>query len=90
MNESFIGYNDSAILNRLAEFPATLFRLKPVFLRTFWTSSSLKNDVTPSIVNVTMRYIIDDVMKFKLATEWRHAGPCCVREVIYQPINHWV
>ena len=23
-----------------------------------------------------MRYMIDDVMKFKLATEWRHAGPC--------------
>ena len=22
-----------------------------------------------------MRHIIDDVMKFKLATEWRHAGP---------------
>ena len=25
MNESFIVYNDSAILNRLSEFPATLF-----------------------------------------------------------------
>ena len=24
MNESFIVYNDSAILNRLSEFPATL------------------------------------------------------------------
>ena len=27
-----------------------------------------KNDATPSIVSVTMRYKIDDVMKFKLAT----------------------
>ena len=30
--------------------------------------SSCKKDVTPSIVNVTMLYHIDDVMKFKLAT----------------------
>ena len=30
-------------------------------------SSSCKNEVTPSIVNVTMPYEIDDVMKLKLA-----------------------
>ena len=28
-----------------------------------------------------MPYVIDDVMKIKLATEWRHAGPCPVRAV---------
>ena len=28
MNESFIVYNDSAILNRLSEFPATLVQTK--------------------------------------------------------------
>ena len=39
-------------------------------------SLSCKNDVTPSIVTVTRLYVIDDGMKIKLATEWRHAGPC--------------
>ena len=83
MNESFIVYNDSAILNRLSEFPATLVQTESRFFRTFWTLSSCENDVTSSIV-------IDDVIKIKLATEWRHVGPYPVRAVIYQPINHWV
>ena len=38
-----------------------------------------------SIVNVIMPYVIDGVMKIKLAIELRHAR---VRAVIYQPINH--
>ena len=80
MNESFIVYNDSAILNRLSEFPATQVQTES---HTFWTLSSCENDVTPSIV-------IDDVIRIKLATEWRHIGQCPVRAVIYQPINHWV
>ena len=29
----------------------------------------------PSVVNVTMGYVIDDVMRIKLATEWSQAGP---------------
>ena len=82
-NKSFIVYNDSAILNRLSEFPATLVQTETRILRTFWMSSSCESDVTPSIV-------IDDVMKIKLATEWRHVGPCPVGAVIYQPINHYV
>ena len=32
-------------------------------------SISCKNDVTPSIFTVTQLYVIDDVMKIKLATE---------------------
>ena len=63
MNESFIVLNDSAILNKLSEFRQLLFRLKHVFLHTFWTSSGCENGVTLSIVNVTMPYVIDDVMK---------------------------
>ena len=47
-------------------------------------SSSCENDVTPSIVNFTMPYVLNDVMKNKLATEWRQACPCRVRAVIYQ------
>ena len=35
MNESFIVYNESAILNRLTEFPTTLVRLKRVFYVDF-------------------------------------------------------
>ena len=71
-------------------FPQLLFRLKPVFLQTILTPSSCENHVTTSIVNVTMPYVLNDVMKIKLATKWRHAGPCPVRAVIYQPINHRV
>ena len=44
----------------------------------------------PSIVNVTMPYVLNGVMKIKLAMEWRHVGPYPVRAVIYQPIDHWV
>ena len=51
---------------------------------------SCKNDVTPYSVNVTMPYVIGDIIKIKLATEWRHASPCPARAVIYQPIIHWV
>ena len=29
----------------------------------------------PSIVDVSMPYVIDDIMKIKLATEWRHTSP---------------
>ena len=45
MNESFRICNDSAILERVLEFPALLFGLKRVI--------SCKNDVTPSIANIT-------------------------------------
>ena len=42
-------------------------------------SISCKNDVTSSIVSITRLYVIEDIMKIKLAT---------VCAVIYQPINH--
>ena len=29
-----------------------------------------------SIVNVTRLFVIDDVMKIKLATKWHYASPC--------------
>ena len=82
-NELSIVYNDSVILSRLSEFPATLVQTETRILCTFWTSSSCEDDVTPSIVT-------DDVMKIKLVIKWRHVGPCPVCAVIYQPINHWV
>ena len=37
-----------------------------------------ENDVTLSIVNVTRLYMMDDDMKIKLATKWRHINPCSV------------
>ena len=82
MIESFIHvvYNDSAILNRLSEFPATLVLTETRILSTFRTSNSCKNGVTPSIVNFIMpyMYMIGVVIKIKLATEGLHAGPCPV------------
>ena len=30
----------------------------------------------PSSVNVTRLYVIDDIMKIKLATEWHYVSPC--------------
>ena len=41
----------------------------------------------PSIVNVTMSYVIDDVMKIQTGDRMtsRQSVPC--RAVIYQPIN---
>ena len=74
INESFLVYNEYAILNRLSEFPTTLFETKTRILRTFRTSNSCKNDVTPSIVNVTMPYVIDEGMEIELAIELRQAG----------------
>ena len=65
MNESFSIYNDSAILDRVLVF----FGLKRVFYLHFERSLAVKNDVTSYIVNVTGLYVIDDVMKIKLATE---------------------
>ena len=72
MNKSFRVYNDSSILIRALEFPVILV----LILRTFWTSIRCWKDITPSIANVTRLYMIDDVMKIKLATEWRHANLC--------------
>ena len=37
---------------------------------------SCKNDFTSAIVNVIGLYVIDDVMKIKLWTEWSQASPC--------------
>ena len=88
MNERFRVHNNSALLNRVLEFPITLvlYGLKHV-LSMFWMSINCKNGVAQYIVNVTRLYVIDDVMKIKLATEWHHASPCQVSAVIYQPIN---
>ena len=85
MKESFRNYNDSAILNRVLEFPVTLvvtethvfmYVLESISCKNDVTlfmyvleSISCKNDVTLFIVNVTRLYVIDDVMKIKLATE---------------------
>ena len=74
MNEYFRVYSDSAILNRVLEFPATL--LICICLRIFWTSISCKNVVAPSFAKVTRLYLIDDIIKNKLAPKWRHASPC--------------
>ena len=50
-------------------------------LRNTLNAQSCKNNVTLSTFNVTMPYVIDDVMKIKLATKWHHAShvssPCC-------------
>ena len=56
----------------------------------FERTKVVKNDVTPSSVNVTKPYVIGDIIKIKLATEWRHASPCPARAGIYQPILHWI
>ena len=64
-NSQCRGENQSTCWTDCQNFPQLLFRLKCVFLRIFWTSSSCKNDVTPSIVNVTMPYVINDVMKIQ-------------------------
>ena len=32
---------------------------------------------TASIVNISRLYVIDDVMKIKLAKECHHTSPCC-------------
>ena len=69
MNESFIVYNEFAILNKLSEFPATLGSTETRIFTYILNVNSCKNDVTPSIDNVIMPYVIDDVMKIKLATE---------------------
>ena len=66
MKEFFIVYNDSAILNRLLEFPATLIWTEMHIFMYFWTSNSCRNNDTPPIANITMPYMIDDVMKIKL------------------------
>ena len=82
MNKSFTVYNESAILNRLTKCPVTLVQTEMRVLRMFWTTISCKNDVTPSIANVTSLYVIDDQMASR--------SPYPVRAVIYQPINHWI
>ena len=67
MDESFIVHNDSAILNRLSEFHAKHVQIETRIFTYDLTSNSCKNDVTLSIVNVTMPYVIDDAIKIKLA-----------------------
>ena len=76
MHESFSVYNASAILNRALEFPIILFRTKMRIFMYVLNVISCKNDVTLSFVNVTRLYLIDSVMKIKLATKCRHASPC--------------
>ena len=88
MNENFRVYNDSAILNRVIEFPETLVWTEMHIM--FWTTLSCEYDATPSITNVTRLNVMDDFMKIKLAAKWRLASLCPVRAVIYQPINHWI
>ena len=81
MNESFLTIPQS--WTDCQNFPQLLFRLKRVFKHILnVTSNSCKNDFTQSIVNDTMPYVIDDVMKIKLATKWRDTGPCQVRAMI--------
>ena len=84
MNKSFIFYNDPPSWTDCQNFRQLSFRLKLVLYVHFERHVVVKkNDVTPPIVNVTMPYVIDDVMKIKLATEWLHAGPYPARAVIY-------
>ena len=42
----------------------------------FLASISFKNGGTPSKLNITRLYVIDDVMKIKMAAKWHHAGLC--------------
>ena len=72
MNKYLRVYNDSAILNRELEFPANLVWAEI----SFECPLVVKNNVTPSVVNVTRLYVIDDNMKIKLAGELHHASPC--------------
>ena len=51
-------------------------RLKHIFLCTFWNSFSCKNDAKLSNVNITRLYVIGDVIKIKLMSEWCHTSPC--------------
>ena len=60
----------------MLEFPVTLVVTETHVFIYVLESISSKNDVTLFIVNVTRLYVIDDVMKIKLATEWRHTCPC--------------
>ena len=34
-----------------------------------------KNDIMPCIINVIRLYVIDNVIKLKLASKWRQASP---------------
>ena len=63
MNESFRVYNDSAILNRVLEFPVTLFWTETRILGIFWISISGKNNVKPSFVKVTRLYVVDELWR---------------------------
>ena len=42
-----------------------------LIISMFWTTISYKNNITPSIINATRLYVIDDLMKIKQATKWR-------------------
>ena len=70
MNESFIVCKDSFILNRLSDFHATsCLDYNTYFYVHFGLPIVVKKDVMPSIVSVTMPFVIDDVMKIKLVNE---------------------
>ena len=70
MNESFRVCNDSAISNRVLEFSVLLFGLKRVYYICFERQLAVK-----TTVNIARLYVIDDVMKIKLASKWRPASP---------------
>ena len=67
MNESFIVYNVSAILNRMSEFLATLTYTETMYFNIHFERQVVVETTLRSLIfNVTMTY---DVMKIKLATK---------------------
>ena len=61
-------YNDSAIFDRALEFLVTFIWTETRFYVRFERPLVVKT-TSPSIVNNTMLYLIDDVMIIKLSTK---------------------
>ena len=57
-------------------------------LRPLLKFCNCKKHVSRFSVTVSRPYMIDDVMRIKMAIQGRQASLYSVRPVVYQPINH--